>query len=177
MASYHEYCKSYEAIEIELPEEGSKISFKNHNRSMRVLFFIDLLQMQILSPSHHSYQPANQTLRIATPISVRNTSQADFVTKKGFDDTLCSQQPATFVNEFNDDDVAEIFIDTHEKNIKEIYKKCKFPKRMIMTMHDELVYDNSTFCPICNVELGKDKVRDHCHLSASLEVLLMKSAT
>ena len=32
LASHHEYCKSYEAIKIELSEEGSKISFKNHNR-------------------------------------------------------------------------------------------------------------------------------------------------
>ena len=36
---------------------------------------------------------------------------------------------------------------------------------MIMTMHDKLVYDNSLLCHICNEELGKDKVRDHCHLS------------
>ena len=36
---------------------------------------------------------------------------------------------------------------------------------MIMTMHDKLVYDNSTLCHICNEELGKDRVRDHCHLS------------
>ena len=35
-----------------------------------------------------------------------------------------------------------------------------FPKGMIMTLHDKLVYDNSTLCHIC-----KDKVRDHCHLS------------
>ena len=34
-----------------------------------------------------------------------------------------------------------------------------------MTMHDKLVYDNSTICHICNEELGEDKVRDHCHLS------------
>ena len=32
-------------------------------------------------------------------------------------------------------------------------------------MHDKLVYDNSTLCHICNEELGKDEVRDHCHLS------------
>ena len=32
LASHHDYCKSYEAINIELPEELSKISFKNHNR-------------------------------------------------------------------------------------------------------------------------------------------------
>ena len=58
----------------------------------------------------------------------------------------------------------QIFIDTLEKNIKEIYKKCKIPKSMIMTMHDKLVYDNSTLRHICNDVLGKDKVRDHCHL-------------
>ena len=36
---------------------------------------------------------------------------------------------------------------------------------MIMTMHDKLVYDNSTLCHICNEELGEDRVHDHCHLS------------
>ena len=36
---------------------------------------------------------------------------------------------------------------------------------MIMIIHDKLVYDNFTLCHICNEELGKDRVRDHCHLS------------
>ena len=48
-----------------------------------------------------------------------------------------------------------------------------------MTMHDKLVYDKSTLCHICNEELGKDRVRDHCHLSdkfrgASHEVCNLK---
>ena len=34
-----------------------------------------------------------------------------------------------------------------------------------MTMHDKLVYDNSTLCHICNEELGNDIVRYHFHLS------------
>ena len=69
-----------------------------------------------------------------------------------FDDTLYSQEAVTFVKEFGDDDVAHIFMDTHEKNIKDIYKKFKFPKDMIMTRHDELVYNNSINCHICNEE-------------------------
>ena len=69
---------------------------------------------------------------------------------KYFDDALSSQEPVTFVKEFNDDDVAQIFIDTLEKNIKDIYKKFKFPKGMIMIMHDNLVYDNSILCHVCN---------------------------
>ena len=121
--------------------------------------------MLILNPSRHNCQHANQALRKASPSSgIRNTPPADFVTTKCFDDTLYSQEPVAFLKEFNDDDVAQIFIDTLEKNIKEIYKKLKFPKSMIMTMHDKLVYDNSTLCHICNEELGKDRVRDHCHL-------------
>ena len=36
---------------------------------------------------------------------------------------------------------------------------------MIMTMLEKTAYDNSTLCHICNEELGKDRVRDHCHLS------------
>ena len=84
---------------------------------------------------------------------------------KCFDNTLYSQQPVTFVKEFNDDDVAQIFLNTHEKNIKDIYKKFKFPKRMIMRIDHKLVYDNSTLCHICNEELGKYKARDHCHIS------------
>ena len=85
--------------------------------------------MQTLSPSHHSYQHANQTLRRATPSSITNTSPSGFCYHiKCFDDTLYSQQPITFVKEFIDDDVAQIFIDTLEKNIIEIYKKFKFPK-------------------------------------------------
>ena len=48
---------------------------------------------------------------------------------KCFDDTIYSQEPVTFVKEFNDEDVAQIFIDTLETNIKVIYDKFKFPKR------------------------------------------------
>ena len=32
-------------------------------------------------------------------------------------------------------------------------------------MHDKLVHDNYSLCHICNEELGKGRVRDHCHLS------------
>ena len=70
-----------------------------------------------------------------------------------------------FVKEFNDDAVAQIFIDTLENNIKVIYYKFKFPKKMIMTMHEKMAYDNSTLCHICNEELDEDRVRDYCHLS------------
>ena len=131
----------------------------------------------ILNPSRHSCQHVNQTLTRASPNGIRNTPSAFCYHIKCFDDTLYCQEPVTFVKEFNDDDVAQIFIDTLEKNIKEIYKKFKLPKSMIMTMHDKLVDDNFTLCHICNEELGKDKVRDHCHLSGKFRGAAHETAT
>ena len=78
---------------------------------------------------------------------------------------LVDGRPNVVHAEFHDDDFAQIFIDTLEKNIKDIYKKFKFLKSMIMTIHDKLVYDNSTLYHICNEELGQDRVCDHCHLT------------
>ena len=161
-ASHHEYCKSYEAIKLLLPEEGSKISFKNHNRSMRVPFIV-YADFEFVTPQPSICQPNPE--KSYTNQYQKHISSGFCYHIKCFDDTLYSQQPVTFVKEFNDDDVAQIFMNTLEKNIKEIYKKCNFPKSMITIMHDILVYDNSTLRHICNEELGKDRVRNHPHLS------------
>ena len=44
LASHHEYCTSHDAIQIKLPEKGTKVSFKNHNRSMRVPFMCNFIR-------------------------------------------------------------------------------------------------------------------------------------
>ena len=56
-------------------------------------------------------------------------------------------------------------MNTLEKNNKEIYKKIMFPRTMIMTTHDKMVYVNPTSCHICNDELREDRMRDHYYLS------------
>ena len=74
LASHHEYCKSYDAIKIELLEKGTKVSFKNHNGSMRVTFNV--------YADFESFTPQLSTcLPNPTPSSIRNTSPAEFVTK------------------------------------------------------------------------------------------------
>ena len=161
-ASHHDHCKSYEYIKFELSEEGSKLSFLNNNRSMRVPFIVDA-DFEFFTPQLSTCQPnpgKNYTNQYQKHIDSGFCYHI-----KCFDDKFYSQQPVTFVKEFNDDDIAQMFIDIFDKNIKDIYKEFKFPKDMIITMHDKLVYDKSTLCHISNKELGEDKVCDHCHLS------------
>ena len=56
LASHHEYCKSYESIKIELPEEGSKTSFKKDNSSMRVPFIV-YADSESFTPQQSTCQP------------------------------------------------------------------------------------------------------------------------
>ena len=51
-----------------------------------------------------------------------------FLHLKCFDDTLYSQPSVTFVKEYNDDHVAQIFIDTLENNNKDICKSLSSQK-------------------------------------------------
>ena len=104
--------------------------------------------MLILKHSRLSGKLVNQTLTRATRNGIRNTPLRILLPHKVFDDTLYSQESVTFVKEHNDDDVAQIFIDTLEKHIKDIYIKFKFPKSLIMTMRDKEAYDNSILCHI-----------------------------
>ena len=115
LASCHEYCKSYDGIKIEIPEEGSKISFQNHNRSMRVSFIVyadfESFTSQ-LSPRQQNHE------KICTKQCQKHIASRFCYHIKCFDVTLYSQQPVTFLKEFNDHYVAQLFIDTLEKNIK-----------------------------------------------------------
>ena len=110
---------------------------------MRVPFIV-YADFESFTPQLSTFQP--NPAKSYTKQYQKHIPSGFFYHIKRFDDTLCSQQPVTFVKEFNDDDVEQIFIDTLEKNIKEIYKKFNLLKSMVMTMHDKLVYDNSTLC-------------------------------
>ena len=100
---------------------------------MRVLFIV-YADFESFTPQLSTCQPNPD--ESCTKRYQKHTSSGFCYHIKCFDDTLYSQEPVIFVQE-NDDDVAQIFIDTLEKNIKDIYKKFKFPKSMIMTMHDK----------------------------------------
>ena len=94
LASHHEYCKSYEAIKIELPEEGSKISFKNHNRSMRVPLIV-YADFESFTPRLLTCQPNPD--KSYTKQYPKHIPSGFCYHIKCFEDTLYSQQQVTFV--------------------------------------------------------------------------------
>ena len=162
LTKHSEYCSQQDAQKIELPEPGTMLSFKNYSRKMRVPFVVYADFESFIKPID-TCQPNPNT-------SYTNKYQKHVPSSfcyyiKCFDDDLYSQAPVTFTAENEDDDVAQIFIDTLIENIKDIYKRFKFPKQMIFRRKEKELYDSATICHICEGELGNDRVRDHCHLT------------
>ena len=70
-----------------------------------------------------------------------------------------------YTKKSENDDVAQAFVDSIEKTIKDIYQKFKFPKTIIMTDKDKENFAKVQQCHICDMPLDRDKVRDHCHFT------------
>lgn len=52
-----EYCKNHDKVKISLPKEGTKLSFKNYNNSLRVPFVI-YADFECMTENISSCQPA-----------------------------------------------------------------------------------------------------------------------
>ena len=123
---HHEYCKSNEAIKINLPKEGSTISLTHYYRSTRVRFIV-YAEFESFTPQLSICQ---QNPESSYTKQYQEHARSEFCYHiKYFNDTLFSRDTVTFVKDSEDDDVAHIFIETLEQNIEEIYKTFKFPKK------------------------------------------------
>ena len=73
----------------------------------------------------------------------------------------------TYTASTENEDVAQIFVNMLEENVKSIYKRFDKPKKMIFGQKERADFERATKCWICNVEFkdGKKKVRDHCHFT------------
>ena len=157
-----EYCSTHEAVKLEMPGEGTILSFENYNRSMRVPFIVYADFESFIKPidtcepnPENSYTKQYQKL---TP-----SSFCYYI--KCFDDEVYYQNPVTYTASTENEDVAQIFVNMLEEDVKSIYKRFGKPKKMIFGTKEREEFDETTECWICRGELGLDRVRDHCHLT------------
>ena len=75
LAIHEEYCLNNEAVKIEMPDKGSVIKFKNHNRSIRVPFIV-YAEFECLVEPINGCEPSDKK---ALPISIKNINLVDFV--------------------------------------------------------------------------------------------------
>ena len=157
LKKHWEYCKNHKAVKINMPDKGTILKFKHHERSERVPFIIYadtealIKEMQNCDPNPlDSYTKKYQKHE---PISF-----SYYI--KSFDDNVYESK----LRKYTGEDAMEKFVDWIEEDVKDI---ANIPDVGIIISPDELKqFDEATKCWICNEEFddtGDEKVKDHCH--------------
>ena len=171
LEKHKEYCQNNEAVKIEMPmikdDEGKflgpeYIYFKNHYKKQRVPFVV-YADFECFTEKIDTCQP-EEGKSFTNQYQKHSPSGFSYLIK-AFDDELLSPKLVHYTAKFPDEDIPQLFIESLEKDIKEIYNRFKKPKKMVMTREDRMTYKKATHCHICEEEIKDIKVRDHCHLT------------
>ena len=162
-----EYCQNNEVVKIEMPVLEN-IQFKNFYKKQRVPFVV-YADFECFTQKIDTCQP-DDGKSFTNQYQKHKPSGFSYLIKC-FDDNLFSPQLVQYTAESTDEDIPQLFVESLEKDIKEIYNKFKKPKKMVMTQEDKIDFRRATHCNICEEELEDTddeeyrRVRDHCHLT------------
>ena len=166
LAKHTDYCRSHEAIKIEMPQEGSVLKFENFVRSMRVPFVV-----------YADFESFTQQLDTSQPnpeCSYTKQYQKHIPSGfcyyiKCFDDSVYKREPVLYTKQSEDEDVAQTFVEMLEKDLKAVYA-ANGKAEMVLTPEEQKAFRKATTCWICEEALQEDyknkrPVRDHCHFT------------
>ena len=164
LEKHWEYCKNHEAVKINMPEKGTILKFKHHERSEKLPFII-YADMEALIKEMQNCDP--NPLNSYTKKYQKHEPISFSYYIKSFDDNVYKSKLRMYTGE----DAMEKFVDWIEDDVKDI---ANIPDVEMIFGPDELdQFDNATKCWICKGEFDDtpdakgyrkgEKVRDHCH--------------
>ena len=159
---HEEYCLKNQAIRIEMPEEGSFISFIHHNRSIKVPFVV-----------YADFEAFTEEISSCEPNDKKSFTQKYQRHRPGgfcykivcFDEKLFNQKPVLFRAKNDEEDISAIFVEMLERDIKRIQEKFDFSKKMIFSFKDKDNFEKAEICWICQKEFGEREKKSERSLS------------
>ena len=160
LKNHEEYCFQNETVKIEMPKEGSSISFKHHNRSIKVPFVV----YADFEAFTKEIKTIPQNDRVAFTQKYQHHQPSGFCYKiVGQNIKRCVLFRAT-----ENEDVSRKFVEMLEEDIKKIFQQFNFSKKMVPLTTQELrEFLKAPICWICQkrFEENDKKVRDHDHFT------------
>ena len=161
LKNHEEYCFQNETVKIEMPKEGSAISFIHHNRSIKVPF--------VIYADFEAFTKEIQTIPQNNKVSF--TQKYQHHQPSGFCYKIVGQnikRCALFRAKDKNEDVSKKFVEMLEEDIKNIFKQFNFSKKMLpLTTQEQTEFIKAKICWICQKGFEKKdkKVRDHDHFT------------
>ena len=159
LKNHEEYCFQNETIKIEMPKEGSSISFMHHNRSIKVPFVV-----------YADFEAFTKEIKtIPQNDRVAFTQKYQHHQPSGFCYKIVGQniKRCVLFRAKENEDVSRKFVEMLEEDIKKIFQQFNFSKKMVISPQEQKDFLNAEFCWICQKKFKKDekKVRDHDHFT------------
>ncbi|CAB4042755.1 Hypothetical predicted protein, partial [Paramuricea clavata] len=146
-----------------LPEEGTKIKFKNHRNLMPVPFVIYADFESILVPEKRKEKSGNPEDESSTDLyQTHKACSFGLKTVCHYDDKYSGEYKS-----YVGSDAALVFLKTVVKEsfrCREMTDKI-FRKKMVITPEEEAEFLVTKNCQICGNDLCEDRVRDHDHVT------------
>ena len=157
-----ELCRDNSAVKIKMPEKGTLLYFKNNHKKMDVPFVIYADFESLMKAIQYAQRRANSKKSYTDQVMLHKPVSFCYYVKCSFDDSKSKAVEYTVTSE--DEDVAQIFVNMLEQEVKSIYKDHP-QKQMIFTRIENAKYKKYKRCWICDKGFTeKDpKVRDHDH--------------
>ena len=156
LKKHWEYCRNQEAVKINMPEKGTMLRFKHHERSEKVPFVIYADTEALIKPIQNC-EPNPESSYTKKYQKHEPISFSYYI--KCFDDNVYEPRLRSYTGV----DAMEIFVKWIEQDVKEI---ANIPKvDMIFRKEEAERFNKETKCWICKEDLNNDKVRDHCHFT------------
>ena len=164
LEKHSESCRNHEAVRINMPEKGTMLRFKHHERSDRVPFII-YADTEALIKEMHNCNPNPQNSYTKKYQKHEPISFSYYI--KSFDDNVYKSK----LRKYTGEDAMEKFVEWIEEDVKEIVN---IPDvEMIFGPNELDQFNDATKCWICNEEFDdtadekgyrkNEKVKDHCH--------------
>ena len=123
LKNHEEYCFQNETVKIEMPKEGSSISFVHHNRSIKVPF--------VFYADFEAFTKEIQTTQQNDQVSFTQKYQHHQPSGFCYKCVGVTKKSVLYRAKNENEDVSQKFIERLEEDIKTIYKEFNFSKKML----------------------------------------------
>ena len=160
LKNHEEYCGKNEAVKTELPEPETKIELKNFNRSLKVPFIVyadfECLFTPIQTCMPNPKKSYTKEYQRHEPISFCYII-------KCFDEDVFPQKIVEYTAKSEEKDVAQKFVNSLEKGIKNIHFQFRKAANEIYSSEEQKSFRKAKERWICKKGFMDDKISDHCH--------------
>ena len=161
LENHIKYCSNNKTALVKMPDPNTMLYFKNYHKQLPIPFVVYAdfecftKPMNTCSPNpkdsynynYQKHEPSGFCFYVKGIVNKKIT-------------------PIIYTKTSEDEDISKVFVEKLTEVTKGIYNDFYLrPKPLRLTSAEQKSFEESKTCHICNHELKKDKVRDHCHFT------------